>query len=110
MRDAGSQIGVTALCPGVVLTGISQSDRNRPADLVPQGGVKGDDSTNLTDYAAAKSIGTAAAQGFAAAGAKVILADIDAPALRDSHAGLAGDGPLSILLNVTSEDGWNAAA
>lgn len=58
---------------------------------------------------AAKGIGAAAAQGFAAAGAKVILADIDADALRETHAGLAGDGHLSILLDVTSEDGWNAA-
>lgn len=58
---------------------------------------------------AAKGIGAAAAQGFAAAGAKVILADIDAPALHETHAGLAGDGHLSILLDVTSEDGFKAA-
>lgn len=62
LRDAGSQIGVTALCPGVVLTGISQSERNRPADLVPQGGVKGDDITNLSDYAAVKAAGLTPSQ------------------------------------------------
>lgn len=62
LRDNGSQIGVTALCPGVVLTGISQSERNRPAALIPKDGVKGDDVTNLSDYAAVKAAGLTPAQ------------------------------------------------
>jgi len=43
----GSPIGVTALCPGVVATGIGNSERNRPAGLVPPGGVRGDDPQAL---------------------------------------------------------------
>jgi NAD(P)-dependent dehydrogenase (short-subunit alcohol dehydrogenase family) len=39
LQAENSPIGVTALCPGVVLTSISDSERTRPRDLVPVGGV-----------------------------------------------------------------------
>lgn len=39
LRDMGSAIGVTLLCPGLVNTKIYQSERNRPGALVPEGGV-----------------------------------------------------------------------
>lgn len=55
--EANANIGVTALCPGVVLTGISNSERNRPADLIPKEGVKGDDVSKLSDYSAVKAAG-----------------------------------------------------
>lgn len=49
----GSPIGVTALCPGVVATGIGDSERNRPASLVPEGGVRGDTPEALEKYRSA---------------------------------------------------------
>jgi NAD(P)-dependent dehydrogenase (short-subunit alcohol dehydrogenase family) len=39
LRAENSPIGVTALCPGVVLTSISDSERTRPKELMPAGGV-----------------------------------------------------------------------
>jgi len=57
LKDENSPIGVTALCPGVVLTGISDSERNRPRDLVPEGGVKGDDPQILERYRGVKAAG-----------------------------------------------------
>lgn len=53
----GSPIGVTALCPGVVSTGIGNSERNRPAALVPQGGVRGDDPAMMEKYRGIKAAG-----------------------------------------------------
>jgi NAD(P)-dependent dehydrogenase (short-subunit alcohol dehydrogenase family) len=34
LRVTGSKLGVSVLCPAFVPTGINQSDRNRPADLI----------------------------------------------------------------------------
>ncbi|WP_323039002.1 SDR family NAD(P)-dependent oxidoreductase [Gemmobacter sp.] len=53
----GSPIGVTALCPGVVSTGIGNSERNRPATLVPAGGVQGDDPAAMEKYRGIKAAG-----------------------------------------------------
>ena len=39
LADMQAKIGVTVLCPGVVQTRIYESERNRPGDLVPTGGV-----------------------------------------------------------------------
>ena len=39
LRDRSAPIGVTILCPGVVQTRIYDSERNRPGDLVPSGGI-----------------------------------------------------------------------
>lgn len=39
LKEIGSAIGVTLLCPGLVNTKIYQSERNRPGALVPEGGV-----------------------------------------------------------------------
>ncbi|MEY4472742.1 MAG: hypothetical protein RL671_1046 [Pseudomonadota bacterium] len=39
LRDIGSPIGVTLLCPGLVNTNIYRSERNRPQDLAPEQGV-----------------------------------------------------------------------
>lgn len=39
LRDIGSPIGVTLLCPGLVNTNIYRSERNRPQDLSPEQGV-----------------------------------------------------------------------
>ncbi len=33
LRDAGSQVGVSVLCPGIVRTNLRNSERNRPATL-----------------------------------------------------------------------------
>ncbi|MBW6493330.1 MAG: SDR family NAD(P)-dependent oxidoreductase [Burkholderiaceae bacterium] len=55
LRAEASPIGVTALCPGVVATGIGNSERNRPATLVPAGGVRDDDPQAKERYASAKS-------------------------------------------------------
>ena len=33
LRDAGSNVGVSVLCPGLVATNLGASERNRPADL-----------------------------------------------------------------------------
>jgi len=52
-----SPIGVTALCPGVVSTGIGNSERNRPAGLVPAGGVRGDDPAAMEKYRGIKAAG-----------------------------------------------------
>lgn len=38
LRDIGSPIGVTLLCPGLVNTNIYRSERNRPQDLAPEQG------------------------------------------------------------------------
>lgn len=38
LRLAGSSIGVTLLCPAFVPTGITRSERNRPAELANEGG------------------------------------------------------------------------
>jgi NAD(P)-dependent dehydrogenase (short-subunit alcohol dehydrogenase family) len=42
LSEENSPIGVTALCPGVVRTGIGASERNRPAELESAGGVPGE--------------------------------------------------------------------
>ena len=42
LAEENSPIGVTALCPGVVRTGIGNSERNRPRQLVPAAGVATD--------------------------------------------------------------------
>ncbi len=42
LQDENSPIGVTALCPGVVQTGIGDSERNRPKGLMPSGGIAED--------------------------------------------------------------------
>lgn len=39
LRDIGSPIGVTLLCPGLVNTNIYRSERNRPKVLAPEQGV-----------------------------------------------------------------------
>ena len=33
LRDAGSNVGVSVLCPGLVQTNLGNSERNRPGDL-----------------------------------------------------------------------------
>ena len=33
LRDAGSNVGVSVLCPGLISTNLGNSERNRPADL-----------------------------------------------------------------------------
>lgn len=38
LAEAGSQVGVSVLCPGNVLTRITEADRNRPDALRPPGG------------------------------------------------------------------------
>jgi len=58
---------------------------------------------------AAKGIGAATAHAFAKAGATVVLADIDTPALTQTAAALPGSGHLAIMLDVTSESGWAEA-
>lgn len=57
LQAEGSPLGVTALCPGVVLTGIGNSERNRPAGLTPANGVKGDDAEALERYKNVKAAG-----------------------------------------------------
>jgi NAD(P)-dependent dehydrogenase (short-subunit alcohol dehydrogenase family) len=57
LKEENSPIGVTALCPGVVLTAISDSERNRPRDLVPEDGVKGDDPQIVEKYRSVKGAG-----------------------------------------------------
>jgi short-subunit dehydrogenase len=37
LHDAGSRVGVSVLCPGIVKTNIIHSDRNRP-DALPESG------------------------------------------------------------------------
>lgn len=37
LRDAGSSVGVTCLCPGAVATRIGESERNRPKELMNEG-------------------------------------------------------------------------
>ena len=39
LQERGAPIGVTLLCPGLVNTRIYQSERGRPGDLRPAGGV-----------------------------------------------------------------------
>ncbi len=39
LKDIGSPIGVTLLCPGLVNTNIYRSERNRPSELQPAAGV-----------------------------------------------------------------------
>ena len=55
---------------------------------------------------AAKGIGAATAQAFAAEGATLILADIDMPALEETRAALPGAGHIAIRLDVTSASDW----
>lgn len=62
LKAEGSPIGVTALCPGVVATGIGESERNRPAALVPEGGVTGDDPAAMAKYRGIKAAGLVPAQ------------------------------------------------
>lgn len=38
LQESGAPIGVTVLCPGLVNTRIYESERNRPAELRPEGG------------------------------------------------------------------------
>jgi meso-butanediol dehydrogenase/(S,S)-butanediol dehydrogenase/diacetyl reductase len=58
---------------------------------------------------AAKGIGAATAQAFAAEGATVVLCDIDEAALQDTAAALPGAGHRATRLDVTSEPEWIAA-
>lgn len=51
LQDENSSIGVTALCPGVVQTGIGDSERNRPKGLMPSGGIA-EDTPEMRDAAA----------------------------------------------------------
>jgi NAD(P)-dependent dehydrogenase (short-subunit alcohol dehydrogenase family) len=51
LTDAGSPIGTTVLCPGIVDTAIYRSERNRPADLIPKDGVAAE-RPDLVDAAA----------------------------------------------------------
>ncbi len=62
LKAEGSPIGVTALCPGVVATGIGESERNRPAALVPSGGVTGDDPAAMARYRGIKAAGLVPAE------------------------------------------------
>ena len=39
LQERGARIGVTLLCPGLVNTSIYRSERNRPSDLRPAGGM-----------------------------------------------------------------------
>jgi len=57
LAEENSPIGVTALCPGVVQTSISDSERRRPKALAPAGGIIDDSSENKVAIAAAKSGG-----------------------------------------------------
>lgn len=57
LREENSPIGVTALCPGVVLTGITESERNRPAHLRPAEGVAEDSEEVKAVVAAVKAGG-----------------------------------------------------
>ena len=58
---------------------------------------------------AANGIGAATALAFAAAGATVVLVDIDAAAMAETRAALAGAGHLAMRLDVTSDADWQAA-
>ncbi|WP_187972554.1 SDR family NAD(P)-dependent oxidoreductase [Aquibium microcysteis] len=58
---------------------------------------------------AAKGIGAATARAFADEGATLVLADIDTASLEKTHAGLTGQGHISIRLDVTSSAEWKAA-
>lgn len=58
---------------------------------------------------AARGIGAATAHAFAAAGATVVLADIDLPALEATHAALPGSGHMALRLDVTAEADWAEA-
>ncbi len=57
LSEEGSPIGVTALCPGVVQTGIGDLERNRPSGLVPVGGVAADTEEMRSAAAKVKSGG-----------------------------------------------------
>lgn len=57
LKAESSPIGVTALCPGIVSTGIGDSERNRPAGLRPAGGVRGDDPRTMERYRGIKAGG-----------------------------------------------------
>jgi NAD(P)-dependent dehydrogenase (short-subunit alcohol dehydrogenase family) len=57
LAGENSPIGVTALCPGVVQTTISDSERRRPKALLPAGGVADDSPEIKTAVANAKSGG-----------------------------------------------------
>lgn len=50
LREQGHPIGVTVLCPGLVRTRIYESERNRPASLVPADG-KPQEKPDLADLA-----------------------------------------------------------
>jgi len=55
LQDGDYPIGTTVLCPGLVNTAIYQSERNRPANLVPSEGI----ATELADLAGRASQGMA---------------------------------------------------
>jgi NAD(P)-dependent dehydrogenase (short-subunit alcohol dehydrogenase family) len=73
LASEGSPIGVTALCPGVVSTGIGDSERNRPAALMPQGGARLDDPALMEKYRGIKAAGLMPAD----------VADLVVQAIRD---------------------------
>jgi NAD(P)-dependent dehydrogenase (short-subunit alcohol dehydrogenase family) len=54
LRLAGSTIGVTLLCPAFVPTAITQSERNRPAELANEGGPT--DSQRLAQQQSEKAV------------------------------------------------------
>lgn len=58
LRLAGSEIGVSVLCPGLVMTNIFESHRNRPAELVD-----GDAPTGLGGMIASETGGVTDALG-----------------------------------------------
>ncbi|HEU0221691.1 MAG TPA: SDR family NAD(P)-dependent oxidoreductase [Paracoccaceae bacterium] len=59
LREIGAPIGVTVLCPGVVRTRIFESERNRPAGLVPAGGIAPESPDVVAVNAAARPRGLA---------------------------------------------------
>jgi NAD(P)-dependent dehydrogenase (short-subunit alcohol dehydrogenase family) len=57
LRNENSPIGVTALCPGVVLTTLSSSEQRRPAHLIPSSGIAEDTSEVKAAFEAIKRDG-----------------------------------------------------
>jgi short-subunit dehydrogenase len=49
LRNAGANIGVTALCPGMIATNLFHGSRNRPAALTDEGGNISADGAELRE-------------------------------------------------------------
>ncbi len=66
LEAENSPIGVTALCPGVVRTGIGKSERNRPADLKPRGGAEDEIAAmqSASDQVTARGLDPSAVAGM----------------------------------------------